>query len=446
MRYAHSIVILFGISQGHLLGIYTISVYILLFSCCCCLHDKNVMTKKTYTSEQKEAFQKDSWAMQNHAAKLMKSHRISFCLRSPISKNESIKVVSRSPIKKDGDKRFGFTGLQCCGCVHGCPMCSNRISLHRENEVRYVSDWAKSHGYMVAMLTLTHPHRKSDLLRCQLDCLLGYNENGKRVRGAMYHFRNSRAFRALNLVGDIKKFETTYGQKNGYHPHHHIMLIIDPKVCGTIDEHKLYLAWANACEKSGLERPSLRRGLQLDFAKNDDDISAYIAKMGTWDFAKEMTADQSKTSEKGKTQWQLLRDSKDGDRLAGSLFVEFVTETKGVKSLVFSRGLKDLVGLDNVSDEVLSDDVESVEEIVFSFVNMWLNFKGDMEVSSIRLEGKRLWDLVMHHGSRYDLLRAAKDGGHKGCYDYLIKLVIANDIYKLEDFPYMAPVEIRPDS
>jgi len=400
------------------------------------------MTEKTFTPQQKQAFEKDRWAMQNHAAKLLKSHRISYCLRSPISKKESIKVVERSPYKKDGDKRFGFTGLQCCGSVHGCPMCSSRISLHRENEVRHVSDWAKSQGYMVAMLTLTHPHQKFDLLRWQLDCLLGYQENKKRIRGAMYHFRNSRAFRALNLVGDIKKFEVTYGQ-NGWHPHHHMMLILDPKVCGTIDEHRLYLAWAKACEKAGLERPSIQRGLQLDFAKNDDDISGYIAKMGTWDMAKEMTADQSKKSKvDGKTQWQLLRASKDGDRLCGSLYVEYVEMTKGVKSLVFSRGLKALVMLDDATDQSLADDVDSVENVVFEFVKMWLNFKGDMEVRSYQVEGLRLWYLIMHYGSRYKLLQAAKDGGRSSCYRYIMGLVIDNDIFKGDDFPYMASVEI----
>jgi len=401
------------------------------------------MTQETYTLQQKQAFEKDRWSMQNHAAKLLKSHRISYCLRSPISKKEPIRVVSRSPYKKKGEKRFGFAGLQCCGNVHGCPMCSSRISLHRENEVRHVSDWAKSNGYLVAMLTLTHPHQKFDLLRWQLDCLLGYNENEKRVRGAMYHFRNSRAFRKLNLVGDIKKFEVTHGQ-NGWHPHHHIMLIIDPKKSGTIDEHRLYLAWANACEKAGLERPSLQRGLKLDIAKNDDDISAYISKMGTWDMAQEMTKDQSKKSKiDGKTQWQLLRASKDGNRLCGSLYVEYVDSTKGVKSLVFSRGLKKLVKLDDVSDQNLADDVDSVENVVFEFVKMWLNFKAGMEVGSYQIEGLRLWHLIMHHGSRFELLKAAKAGGHAACYRYIIKLVIDNDIFSGEDFPCMAPVEIR---
>jgi len=123
------------------------------------------MTQETHTPQQRQAFERDRWAMQNHAAKLLKSHRISYCLRSPISKKESIKVVSRSPYKKKGEKRFGFTGLQCCGNVHGCPMCSSRISMLRENEVRHVSGWSKDNGYMVAMLTLTHPHPQFDLLQ-----------------------------------------------------------------------------------------------------------------------------------------------------------------------------------------------------------------------------------------------------------------------------------------
>jgi len=401
------------------------------------------MSQKNYTFQQKHDFACDRWSMQNHAAKLLKTHRISYCLRSPISKKESIKVVTRVSYKKDGEKRFGFAGLQCCGNVHGCPMCSSRISMLRENEVRHVSDWAKKNGYLVAMLTLTHPHQKFDLLRWQLDCLLGYKDGKKRVRGAMYYFRNSRAFRALKLVGDIKKFEVTHGQ-NGWHPHHHIMLIIDPEKTGSIDAHRLYLAWANACKKAGLECPSLQRGLKLDFAKNDDDISSYISKMGTWDMAQEMTKDQSKKSKiDGKTQWQLLRASKDGDRLCGSLYVEYVEMTKGVKSLVFSRGLKKLVNLDELSDKKIADDVDSVEAVVFEFVKMWLNFKSDLEVGSYQVEGLRLWYLILTFGSRFELLKAAKMGGRAACYRYIIQLVIDNDIFKGEDFPFMPPVEIR---
>jgi len=404
------------------------------------------MSKKELTEQEKADFQKDRWSMQNHAAKLLKTHRISYCLRSPISKKESIKVVERTSHNDGGDKRYGFTGLQCCGNVHGCPMCSSRISLQRENEVRAASDWAKSQGYLVAMLTLTHPHSKFDMLKSQLDALLGYTENGKRVRGAMYHFRNSKAFRGLDLVGDIKKFEVTHGD-NGWHPHHHIMLILDPKTCGVIDERKLYNAWANACEKAGLERPSFRRGLRLDYAQNDSDISGYISKMGSWDMAQEMTKDQAKQSKKdGKTQWQLLRASKDGDKLAGSLFVEYVDSTKGVKSLAFSRGLKKLVGLDDVSDQVLADDVESVESVVFEFVKMWLNFGSKNEVGSYQADGLKLWHLVLHKGSRYKLLEVARKGGRAACYQYLIKLVIDGNIFKGEDFPCMQPVDIRPDS
>jgi len=211
------------------------------------------MSEKTYTTQQKKDFAKDRWAMQNEAARLMKQ---------------------RTPYEKDGEKRYGFTGLQCCGNVHGCPMCSSRISMQREEEVRKTIKWAKSQGYLVAMLTLTHPHSKFDMLRSQLDALLGYKDgkSKKRVNGAMYHFGNSKAFRGLNLVGYIRKFETTHGE-NGWHPHFHIVLILDPETCGVIDEYKLYKAWSKACVKAGLECPSIKRGLRIDYAKDDSDIS-----------------------------------------------------------------------------------------------------------------------------------------------------------------------------
>ncbi len=399
------------------------------------------MSENASVSNEKRLFERDRWAMQNHAAKLLRGHRVSFCLRSPISRKESIKVVTRKPFEKGGDDRFGFTGLQCCGCVHGCPMCSSRISLQREKEVRAVSDWAKKQGYLVGMLTLTHPHKKYDLLSWQLEKLNGYcdEDSKKRVRGALYHFRNSWAFRSLNLIGDIRKFEVTHG-KNGWHPHHHIMFIMDPKNVEATNGRKLHMAWVRACEKVGLDAPSIPHGLQFDFAHDDSDISGYISKMGSWDMSKEMTKDQSKKSRDGYTQWQLLRKSKDGCKLSGSLFCEFVDATKGVKSLVFSRGLKKKAGVDELSDDVISSDIESVQKMVFDFVSQWVHLQGG---HSFRSDGLPLWYSVLKYGSRYRLLYEAKKNGKQGCKDYIRNLMLKNNVESSADLPCLQPVKIR---
>jgi len=404
----------------------------------------------TDNDKQKRLFDRDRWAMQNQAAKLLKGHRVSFCLRSPIRLKDSIKVVRRSPVRAGGDVRYGFTGTQCCGSVHGCPMCSSRIALHRENEVRAVSDWAKKQGHLVGMLTLTHPHQKYDILSWQLEKLNGYcDDDGKRVRGALYHFRNSRAFRSLKLVGDIRKFEATHG-KNGWHPHHHIMFIVDQKKVEQFNkqfnDRCLFKAWVRACEKVGLDAPSSAHGMDFQFAENDTDISAYISKMGSWDMSKEMTKDQSKKSRDGDTQWQLLRKSKDGCKKSGSLFVEYVEATKGLKSLVFSRGLKAKAFVDDVSDNILAEDVSSVESIVFDFVTQWLNFHQKDGVLSYQADGLRIWYLVLTHGSRYRLLHEAKMKGRRGCYDYIRKLALKHHMLSPSDLPLFQPVKIRRNS
>ena len=69
-----------------------------------------------------------------------------------------------------------------------------------------------------------------------------------------------------------------------------------------------------------------------------------------------------------------------------------------------------------------------------------------MEVGSFQAEGLRLWYLILQYGSRYKLLQAAKKDGHSGCYRYIIELVVKHDIFKGEDIPFMAPVEIRNNS
>jgi hypothetical protein len=385
-------------------------------------------------------YEKDRWRMQNHAAKIMKGHRISFCRRSPISKKENIKIVERNPVQDSKKRRFGFTGLQSCGCVHGCVMCSSSIALQREDEVRKACDWAKD-KYVVAMLTITHPHQSFDLLRWQLDCLMGYkNDKGKRIRGAIYHFRNSKAWRNLKLVGDIRKFEATHG-KNGWHPHHHIILMINPKEVKRISEIDLHEAWENACVKSGLEPPAIGYGLKLDIADNPSDIAGYIAKMGAWDFAKEMTKDQAKQSKKdGSTQWQILRKSMEGCKKSENLFIEYVECTKGVKSLTWSRGLKGLVDIDSSSDKEVADDLDAVRAIVYEFAGEQLCIKGRKAIEATGLE---LWYTVLSHGSRYVLLRCAEKG-KPYIKRYLFTLISKHNL--LHNMPYMQPSDIRETS
>jgi hypothetical protein len=402
--------------------------------------------KKTPTQ-----FSKDRWAMQNHAAKLLVGHRVSFCLRSPISKKESIKVVERSPLEEGGNKRFGFTGLQCCGSVHGCPMCASKIALQREKEIRIACLKAHSEGLWVCMLTLTHPHQKYDLLQGQLDSLLGYKEeDGKRVNGALQHFKNSKTWRRLVLVGHISKFEATYGA-NGWHPHYHLILFIDPKKLiksrsmRCFSEMLLHEEWERSCVRVGFDLPKWGVGLQLVKADNPVDIAGYVSKMGSWDFAKEMTKDQAKQSKKdGSTPWQLLRKSMVGCEKSGRLFVEYVDCTKGVRSLVWSRGLKDRFGINKVSDKEAFEDLKAVKAIVFEFGrrSLGVSYK-DGEKKEIVVSGAELWALVLNYGSRYVVLRCAEKG--KECVWLYLKTLIKKHGLR-ENMPFMDSIDIRATS
>ena len=49
--------------------------------------------------------------------------------------------------------------------------------------------------------------------------------------------------------------------------------------------------------------------------------------------------------------WELLDMYDKGDRRAGYLFEEYAYAFKGKNQLVWSRGLRDLLGVDEVSDE-----------------------------------------------------------------------------------------------
>ena len=97
----------------------------------------------------------------------------------------------------------------------------------------------------------------------------------------------------------------------------------------------------------------------------------YVAK---WGAAEELALGDRKKGRHGRTPFQLLHDaSETGDTLASELFVEYAKTFKGRRQLVWSRGLKDLAGIEERSDERLAEDevrraeAETTDVVVATF-------------------------------------------------------------------------------
>lgn len=255
-----------------------------------------------------------------------------------------------------------FKGLQTCGSVWRCPVCSAKIAERRRVEILQVMDGHKAAGGCVNLLTLTCPHQAKDNLAELLE---------KQAK-ALNRFFNDRHVKSIlddmGTIGKIKALEVTHGRKsdqnNGWHPHYHLLMFqgsgVDLRRFNAMEmdewQRGLYERWAIACVGVGLGRPSAAHGLKLD---DGGKASRYVAKWGLED---EMTKGHTKKSIHGETPFDFLRAYQDDptDKQAAALFIEFAKTFEGKKQLTWSLGLKKLYQLaDKSDDEVAAETVDS---------------------------------------------------------------------------------------
>lgn len=358
--------------------------------------------KKTRIQEpskdaQKVARREDRFALQRTAAKLVPNQRVAHCHWTAQSNEVEL-------LKRQGDARF--SGLQTCGSIWACPVCSARISEVRRGELRDLEAWAGSplNGVRMVMMTLTARHRRRNLRRLM--------EELARAKARMQNRAAWKNLRKLGiLVGSVSVREATYGVKNGWHPHYHVILLVS---AGSDNEARELLeplreVWLECLEKEGLTGTA-KRAFHL---QPRDAISSYISKFGrdegdrkaateeraeTWGMAEEATLSRTKKGrgdddEKSRSPVQLLREAQEGDNEAGRLWQEYANAFHGKRQQVWSNGLKALVGIEEIEDEEAAEGEEYTEE------------KDELIASWPR----KTWKAIRNR--RGDLLTAAETGG-----------------------------------
>ena len=248
----------------------------------------------------------------------------------------------------------------------------------------------RSKGLHVAMLTLTVPHYMGDNLRELL------KKMGK-VKHALWTNRNSRDYfkSQMPLVGHITATEVKYSDRNGFHPHYHILLILDKQYKAEdleIIESDLYEFWAEKCVKQGLGKPNREHGIDLKMGSNSEDMLAdYISK---WGMAEEMTQAHMKVGKKNKqslTMWEVLdlsqMEASTRDKYS-YIFKTYAHAFKGRRQLFWSKGLKKLLSIVETTDEELANKEESEDAPIISAV-VFTNFEWSI-IKKLRLQAKVL--------------------------------------------------------
>lgn len=342
------------------------------------------------------------WYLQSVARELLPNEGVALCMRALVPGSASVPVVhSRSK------KRASYRNLRTCKSVWADPFCSSWITEKRRVEL---SAALKSSSYTLLLLTYTMRHGYSQALRPLRDGLLKAHRS---IRSGEW-FQNFKA--AFSWLGSIRSLEVTHGN-NGWHPHLHELVVLQRPLGGSLGifRDKLRVRWLTQLERVG-------QGGSFDYALDVREgfgaVSNYVAKFGrlpSWSLEHELVKGPVKMGKSGsRTPFQLLLDYAMGDENAGELFREYVAATKGCKQLVWSPGLRELLGLGGeVADEGLCEDEPAGDEVVLAT----LTFSD--------------WQKVLANDARAELLEVAGQGDKRVLAQWLIGLGVY--VYPDED-------------
>lgn len=296
-----------------------------------------------------------------------------------------------------------YGGLATCGSVWSCPLCAAKIQNRRRLELAQLVEWAYSQGYQVTMVTFTFPHTRFDNLQSLIS---GMTKAFTSLRGgkAWQNFRKQYGF-----IGLVRSLEVTYGQ-NGWHPHTHELWITKDLLPLQRTDFSQFIIrrWKNSCARAGLldltnEAQSFGFDLHsVDFSY-DVSTSDYLVKQDasrTWGIDAEMSIQTGKKSDKSIHPHEFLMRCGQGDK---EKFIHYSVAMKGKRQIFWSKGLKDLVGVDEKTDEDLAtDQIENADVL--------------------GLLTKEHWSVVRGNDARAELLTAAEQGGWDAVLSFLISL------------------------
>jgi hypothetical protein len=287
---------------------------------------------------------------QDIGEEILGTKALKFCGKTPLPHKEVVDIWQTSQQRGEA---YHYGGLMHCGSVWVCTVCSPRISAKRQKELQEALERWTSDGHGVQMLTLTVPHYAHQRLEPNM---VGIN---KALRKMLDKDSWERVEKPMGIVGRIRALEVTYGDANGWHPHFHILLFTKKTLAYrqmTKARTDILKLWQLACKSAGLAEPSAKHGVDLS---NGQKAGKYIAK---WGLSHELTKREQKEGkiEGHITPFGLLDRYAAGDENAAKLFREYAKCFKGRRQLVYSDGLRRLLGMgkEKTDPELMEEEDE----------------------------------------------------------------------------------------
>ena len=309
------------------------------------------------------------------------AQKVRFRLRSFLwleSTQRSVRACGRCKRKgvdrvvvKTGPAGVGLSGLQHCAAIWICPVCAVSVWAERSLEIGMVASAAIADGKQIAFVSLTTRHHVGD----RLEGLMGHLRAG--WLSVMDGRGGSDLRRELGLVGHIRVTEVNYGA-NGWHPHFHLALIVDGALSlAEIEDtmERAFARWIKGVRKSGGKTPETQcQDVRLFGAGDAVALAEYLTKTlvdggrpgsspqprergqgGATSVSvgeklgRELTQGQAKVARKAygtlPARALLAEACDNGDADALDLWREYELATKGLRTISWSRGLRQLYGL-----------------------------------------------------------------------------------------------------
>jgi hypothetical protein len=296
------------------------------------------------------------YILQDRARELLPKERVANCLCKRITTSKPVSVAYNPNTNKTH-----FHNVQRCGSIFSCPVCAKIVTEKRRLELKQATDtWRKMGGFLYFMTLTTRHHKKTHLRALKAG----------QTKAKKYFFSGEKSkelFAELGKCYQIMSNEITFGCENGFHPHSHVLIFSDKELSGFELyklQHKLALHWQNACRLANIDIPDLKHGLDL---KDGTYAAEYLSK---WGLEEEMTKSHLKCGKLGSlTPFDLLHLSIDDFPLydnvrPSKLFQEYALVFKGTRQLSWSKGLKLLLKIADVTDEEIAEETDKTSFIV----------------------------------------------------------------------------------
>jgi Replication protein len=266
----------------------------------------------------------------------------------------------------------GFSGIQSCGSVWVCPVCSAKIMARRSVETGVLLLGWENRGGRLVFGTLTMRHNRGHSLVQEWDALQAAWNSVLRSRVW------SKWKKRLGSPGLVKVVEVTYGWDNGWHVHIHFVLLVDATVTAA-DEAELALwlfpKWHRALVAQGM--PGAQAvGQKLELIESVEAatrMGEYFTKGTAYgspeSLGRELFSSWSKSARgvhSTEPVWRLIEEfAATGDLALLALWHEMERVSRGRKQMNVSQGLRELMHMEpEKSDEEIAAEEAGDRDLV----------------------------------------------------------------------------------